>query len=262
MLYDVDGHVRDSLGLYAMGALSESQASEVEAHLSQCELCQNDGSELQEIAVAFALISAEEAEDIVASSANDGRRYERTMPAPARPSGREQPHSRRPSTGVRPGSDRPAATARSPRRWRRSLQNVMVHTRVLVAAGLFALVVGFTVGLALKGFGEAPAEAAAAYADDQATGVTLSVNAFGRDAQTSIRAMVDGLPAGHTYRLFVVTADGMSHLVEQWVSTAGERTIERDVAVPIGSLEYFAVVDIEGRPVLLARVNFGPASTG
>ncbi len=255
MLHDVDGHVRESLGLYLMGALLEEQCLEIEAHLDHCEPCRREARELREVTFALALISAEEAEILTAPAVNDGwRRGKRTF-MPSRTS------RSRPASGARPARERPIS-ARAERR-RLTLRSAMAHARMFAAAALVALVLGFTAGLVLKSADAgAPTATAAAFGDDQATGASLSVSALGGDDKVSVGATVDGLTPGQTYRLFLVTSDGKAHLVQQWVNSDGPHTVApTEIGVPISTLAYFTVVDAGGQPVMLAWVKPRPTAS-
>jgi hypothetical protein len=256
-VYDVDGHVRQSLSLYVMGALLDDNADEVEAHLDQCQTCRNELRGLQNVTFALALVSAEEAEELArvtlmedelagedpdrpAGLSDSGGPARPAAPRPARPANR------------RPGGSRPGLRSR-----------LGGHARTVVLAAAFALVIGFAAGVYLKVTNSTPPIAtAAAYADDQVSGVSLSANASGRADKVSIHASISGLAPGVSYYLFVVTTDGAAHQVRQWSSEDGSQTIDQDVNVGIDSLAYFTVVKADGTVVMLAWCRPAPTPTG
>jgi hypothetical protein len=53
--YDMDGHVRLSLGLYAMGALSDESRAQVDSHIECCTICRDVLQELQDVVLMLAL---------------------------------------------------------------------------------------------------------------------------------------------------------------------------------------------------------------
>ncbi len=53
--HDDDGHIRTSLGLYAMGALGEDQCVEIDAHIEDCAVCREELRSLQEVVTALAV---------------------------------------------------------------------------------------------------------------------------------------------------------------------------------------------------------------
>lgn len=257
-VFDVDGHVRQALALYVMDALSEDLCAEIDSHIDRCEVCRIELRELHKITLALALVSAEEAEELIGEAAVTdsswrGRSLTTVGPQPPRTA---EPRDRSAPPRLRPATARPG-------RWRRRRQLILWHARAAVAAAVFAMIIGFSVGMLLKAFNSgAPIATAAAQADDQNTGVSLSASASGHGNGVSIHATVDGLEPRKAYHLFVVTGDGVAHLVQQWSSPDGAQVIDQEIAVPIGLLAYFTVVEADGRVVMLAWCRRGPAPAG
>jgi anti-sigma-K factor RskA len=240
-VYESDRHVRQSLALFVMGALREDMCEEVDAHIDRCDVCRIELRELHEMTFALALVSASDLEELAAAPSDAQPVH---VAAAAEPRSRPEP-----------------AVGRPVRRRLGVRALLAAHTRSVALAAVFALVIGFTAGLFLRASGT-PVATAAAYADNQATGVSLSVSATGRDGKVSIHASVDGLRPGETYNMFVVTADGVAYFVRQWSSPDGSQVIDQEVGVPVDSLAYFTVAEAAGRVVMLAWCQPGPASTG
>jgi anti-sigma factor RsiW len=62
---DDDGHVRDMLGLYLLGALSRTEEAEVERHLSQCEKCLREYDEHGDVPQHLNLLSEQEVASLI-----------------------------------------------------------------------------------------------------------------------------------------------------------------------------------------------------
>ena len=243
-VFDVDGHVRESLGLYVLGDLQGELADEVETHLAGCGTCRLELRDLQGVTIALAFLSAEEAEELTGIGPADGVRESAPQPGP---------ESR---VGDRV---RPSRLGAAVRRLRPSaLRGLGLTPARLAAAAAAAAVVsigiGFAVGIAVRG-GEGDPNAvpvAAASANDRLTGVSMSVNAYEHDGKVSINASIQGLQPNQTYFLFVVTKDGTAHLVRQWSTANGAETFDADVDATVSALAYFTVVRADGTVVMLA----------
>jgi hypothetical protein len=230
------------------------------------------------VTFALALLSADEAEELAGTPAATHQDLDDLVPV-----GAALPHARvaaEPTTGVtRPDKQvkRRADAAEGGRielgrqpaagdrlwPWARLRHALLVHARLVALAAVFALLIGFSAGVYLRAVGSGPSVAtAAAYGDDQLTGVSLTVTASGRDDRVTLHATVEGLRPNETYYLFVVTASGVAYLVKQWASADGAQNIDQDVAVAIGSLAYFTVVDAAGKVVMLAWCQPGPERQG
>ena len=228
--YDADGHVKLSLGLYALGALREDHCVDVAEHLVGCSACRAELRELQEATFALALLSAEDVRELAGMAPVEGG-HPAGRP---RPSARRQPH----------------------RAWRMAAG----HARVAVLAAVFAMVISIGAGVYLRASDTAAAPPATtlAAADDSATGVSLSVKVYGQGDSAWVHATVGGLRPDETYRLSVLTVNGAAHLVRRWAGPDGAQTIVADVAVPAASMSYFRMTEQDGTVVMLAWCQPGP----
>ena len=212
-IFDVDGHLREALGEYALGCLPTEAGRRVEAHLDYCGRCRHELDDLFLAITAVGLLDEAEVRRIIDEV--------EPLPAIASVTGRRRP--------------------------------VVSYLRIAAAAAVLAFLGGLVGGLAQRdGSSEPMVAMAAAQADDALTGVSLAVNASARGDRISLSATVDGLRPDTGYTAFVVSHDGVAHPVRHWSSADGSATFVQEVAIPIGTLAYFSVVADDGRVVLLA----------
>jgi anti-sigma factor RsiW len=66
---EADPHLRDSLGLYLLGALAGDEREAVERHLACCVPCCAEASELGAVVDALALLSKDDVQELLVESA-------------------------------------------------------------------------------------------------------------------------------------------------------------------------------------------------
>lgn len=65
---EADPHVRESLGLYLLGALDGEERDAIERHLAGCPACCDEADELGTVADALALLPAPDVGQLIAES--------------------------------------------------------------------------------------------------------------------------------------------------------------------------------------------------
>lgn len=227
--------IRMSLGLLALGALSDGERSVVRHHLAECPACLARSAEFAQVIGALSMVTEEDARAIV----NEFGAFV--------PGG--------PASGARRRPRRPSAA--------------------LVGAGgllmAVALAVGLLIGAQLQTGVPAPPAAVSmsVTGDDIRTGVSLSVFVTGRGEGVSLNATVAGLPNGLKYQLYAVTGEGRTYVVGRWVSSSQVQTVTADLPVPASALAFFTVTRQDGAPVVSAQIlhtgqsmQTGPSSPG
>jgi hypothetical protein len=242
---DVSAHIRDSLGLYLLGALHDDERTAVERHLAVCQRCCVEADEFGVAVDALAMLPQRDVYELMAEP----------EPADARPASAapDPVPVRRPAPG-------PGGLLRRLRDGRtRALVSLAVPAVVLILA------VGMVLGLALGRTSGmvAPAEitlAATASAADGTSGVSLSV-LFSGDAQgATVRATVVGLHEGERYQLYAVASDGRTRVVCHWLGSKGAQDVGGTVELPARTLSFFTVTKVDGTTIVSAYVSRSPSS--
>ncbi len=248
-------HIRESLGLYVLGALADDESDRVEQHLLGCPVCQRELDDLSEASAALTVLTAEDRRAIV-------EQFGPSAPGP----GPVRPSAQRTEPGTRTDSRRPGDARRSGRRSGLPVRLRRRRTRLLLSiGGLAALVVlsiGVVLGSALVGSnGTGPTGITlAATAADRVSGASLSVSVTGDHGGVTIRATVTGLVEGSRYELYAVDSDGKTWVVSTWIGSSGVRELTGSLPVPVSRLSFFTVVQGEGTTVVSAYLH-GPSGT-
>jgi anti-sigma factor RsiW len=168
-----DGHVREELGLYVLGALNDEDTAIVEAHLASCDACWAD---YDHISAVPAMLAALTEADVRGLLEEDG------SPGPAR------------------------------------------------------------TGHAGRGY---------SISSDSGRGISASVAVTGHDDAADVALTVRGLALGARYYLSLVTSDGRTVVVGEWLAEGTEHTVAGTVAVSADDISFFAVTG-EDRSVILS----------
>jgi hypothetical protein len=254
-----DEHVRDVLGLYVLGALENDARDRVELHLAQCPGCCLEADELGTVLELLTVTDPQDIRDVIAEFGIPAAQQRPETIAPARqPAPRPGIPSTRVRTDAAPGHNetrRPSSRrAAQPRRLgdRRS--------RTLLALGAITAVllvsIGITLGVAFTGTGAGgPTEirlAATASAADSHSGASLTVYISGDQHKVTVRATVSGLANGSRYRLYAVTTDAHTLMVDEWLGTSTVQDRAGTLIVAASSLAFFSVTNSDGAAVVSA----------
>ena len=96
---------------------------------------------------------------------------------------------------------------------------------------------------------------ATASAEDDTSGASLSVYVSGDQHLVTVRATVSGLHDGGRYRLYAVTSDGRTWVVDEWLGSTGAQNLSGTVSVPVNTLAFFTVTEVDGGTVVSAYLN-------
>jgi anti-sigma factor RsiW len=262
-----DEHVREALGLYLLGALEDDARERVELHLAHCPGCCTEADELGTVVELLAPIDPQDIRDVIAEFGIPAgeRPPEATVPAqqPAPRVGIPRTAARAgraPGDGMRrPGSSREALTRRLRDRRSRALLALGALTAVLL------VFVGMALGVAVSGTGGGgPTDirlAATASAEDSHSGASLTVYISGDQHRVTVRATVSGLLIGTRYRLYAVTSDGRTWVVDEWLGSSGVQDRSGALAVAANSLVFFSVTNSGGATVVSAFLNRPSSAT-
>ncbi len=261
-----DGHVREELGLYVLGGLNDEETAIVDAHLAWCDACWADYDYISAVPGMLAtltdadvrsLLEAEAAQEPVPSTG----RARPGHSVPHRRSARRHPRRslREPSDSSMVGEVGPASTP-SPVRarpgrppGRPAIRSFTGRAKSWVIAAAVALAAGAGVGLVLREPGtvdRAPAYFAAS-ASDTSKGVSASVAVTGHGDDSDVVLTVRGLAVGARYYLSLVTSDGRTVVVGEWLAEGPEHTVAGKVAVSAADISFFAVTGAD-RSVILS----------
>jgi anti-sigma factor RsiW len=210
--------LRESLGSYVLGHLSDEEAGEVRAHLTGCPTCQ-----------------AELAEILPAATALSGA--PRPLPAPATPP-------------VDLG-DRIEARIRSEERRQRSRSTRRTMAlSALSAAAAAAIVVA---GIELTRSDSAPDIPLEAVDVVETGPVQASANLVDHTWGVEVKLTASGLQPGERYDVTVLGEDGTAFDAGAFVGTDGEVRCNLNAAVLRDRAAAFLVLDQEGAEVLRAE---------
>ncbi len=268
------GHVREELGLYVLGALNDEETAIVDAHLSWCDACWADYDYISAVPGMLATLTDADVRgllDAEAAQAPAPSSRRRVRPGHALSRRRsDRRHSRRslrePSDSstvgaVRPGSTPPTPAGVSPGAppGRRVARGFTRRARSWVIAAAVALAIGVGVGVLQRESG--PVDRAPAYfaasASDTSNGVSASVAVTGRDDGSDVVLTVRGLTVGARYYLSLVTRDGRTVVVGEWIAVAPEHTVAGKVAVSAAEISFFAVTGADRSVILSVPLRNG-----
>lgn len=249
-----DSFARESLGLYALGALTDDEHEHVARHVETCPVCRAEVAELDDLMPMLELLAEDgAADDLIAryglpdddatpAAAVQAETASQT-PGPQTPAARgpviREPVTRGPATR-RPGSRGPAV-----RRGRGRLIAGAAAAVLLVVAGAGGLVWV----LLPRDDAIAPAGISAS-AVDETSGGSLSVTVADTAAGSTVRGTVSGLAAGPRYRLIAVTTGGDTHVAAEWAGAGAVQAVSGAVPVPSAEITFFAVITPDGTPVV------------
>ncbi|HEY3956877.1 MAG TPA: zf-HC2 domain-containing protein [Streptosporangiaceae bacterium] len=196
-------HVRQSLGVYVLGAIDPAERAQVDAHLASCPDCREELAGLAGLPALLGHVPVAEAARI--SGIDDDERLApgQGTPVPDGAGGTLTPLLAR------------MAHRRKVSRWRNLAAAAAV---VVVAAGAAIGAVGLT------GSGSAPPAGEAGHwervqATDPATLAHVAVRYEGEAWGTVMDASVTGIPAGTTCQLWVLGRDGHKWAAGGWTVT-------------------------------------------
>jgi anti-sigma factor RsiW len=252
-----DPHLRESLGLYLLGALSGEEREAVERHLAGCLPCCVEANELGAAVDALALLPQRDVHELIAECGID--ESDAAVPARVGPVVSRGARTGRTARLRRAALRRSVGEPHAPvKRWAGSRRRAWTIGACVLAVVLTAgVALGFALASGSDG-GRQPAGitlAATATAADRASGATLSVFVTGDERHTDIRAVVSGLQDGQSYQLFVVTSRGRTIVVSQWPGSNRVREITGWVQAPADTLVFFTVATLGGSPVVSAYLS-------
>jgi hypothetical protein len=256
-----DGHVREELGLYVLGALNDEETAVVEAHLAWCDDCWADYDYISAVPAVLATLTDADVRGLLEAEGS---------PEPARATGHirhgysishrrsgrgqsRRPMRDRPDPSPAGAGDRASRAVPAQVGPGRRSRSSSRRGKLLVVAAAVALAAGAGLGLALRSPGpvdQAPAHFAAS-ASDSGKGVSASVAVTGHDDSSDIVLTVRGLALGARYYLSLVTRDGRTVVVGEWLAEGTEHTVAGTVTVSAGDISFFAVTG-EDRSVILS----------
>jgi len=243
-------HVRQSLGVYVLGAIDPAERAEVDAHLAGCPDCRAELAGLAGLPALLGRVPASEAARIAGFavghlSGQESNENERLAP------GQDVPQAGDPA-------GHPADTL-SPLLARMAQRRRVSRWRNLAAAAAVVIVAaGAAIGAVSAG-GSPPAKSpvgvavhwARVQATDPATRAHLVVRYAGMSWGTKLDASVIGIPAGTTCEFWVLGAHGHKWQAGGWTVTSMYRqsSYPGSSPVPAGAVRGFEIT--AGRTVLV-----------
>lgn len=220
MMSDPQGHVRQLLGAFALGQVSESEAAAVEAHLEGCEACRREAAELAGVASLLPLADPDRMD---------------VLP--------------KPPTDL---LDRVFARIREERELERRRARRKTASRL--GLGLAAAIVA--VVLVAAPFG--PQGEVVALASER-TGVTGQVTLHDRDTSQEVELEVEGLPVGETFGLWIQDRrTGERIACGTFVATPGRLHISLYSTVARDRAESVGVSTLDGTDLMQAALPAAP----
>jgi len=215
--------MREQLGAYALGALEPRERSEVEAHLRDCPVCQEELSRLAALPGLLARLSPDEAADPAPAPADIGERALAALSARRR------------------------ARRRRRQRWGAGLA-------VAGAAAVTALVLLVTGGTG--GGGGVPLRIEPVAAD--AGAVAGTAWAEGREWGTAIGVDLRRLPDRPAYALTAIARDGHREVAATWAATeGGTAEVEGSCAIRPADMAGYEVTAGDGEVLVRLAVSGG-----
>jgi anti-sigma factor RsiW len=220
-------HVRQSLGVYVVGAIDPAERAMVDRHLAGCPDCREELAGLAGLPALLGRVPLEEAAQIA------GFPSERTGP------------------GHRPDVSPPGAETLTPLLARVAQRRRVSRWRNLAAAAAVALIAAGSaagaVQLAQPPSGHPPVGTVVhwdrAHATTPGTNVTADVRYRGQPWGTQLVAQVSGVKPGTTCQLWVMGAHGQKWLAGSWTVAGGWQndSYSESVATPVSAVHGFQV---------------------
>ena len=219
--------IRQSLGVYVLGAIDPAERVQVESHLAGCPACREELAGLAGLPALLDLVPASEAEQILGS----GSASERITPD-------DDSASELPSLLLAR-----MARQRRVRTWR----------GVAAAAAAVVAVAAGTAGVVVAEH-TPPRPAAIDWETAQATtsGVSLEVRYAGASRGTRLDARVSGIPEGTTCQFWVTGAGGSRWAAGRWTVNQSDwdAWFPESAAVPLSAVRGFQLT--EGGRILVS----------
>jgi anti-sigma factor RsiW len=224
-------HVRQSLGVYVVGAIDPAERSVVDNHLTSCPDCREELAGLAGLPALLGRVPFEEAERITGSDS------ERAMAG-------EHPDAGPPEAEVLTPLLARVAHRRRVSRWR-NLASVAAVALVAAGAAIGA------VGIARSSGGAPALHWDHAQATSAVTHDHMEVSYAGMPGGTQLDVKVSGIPVGTTCELWVVGKDGQRRPAGSWTVTGDWQAApyRASSAVPFSSVRGFQL--ISGHAVLV-----------
>ena len=230
-------HVRQSLGVYVVGAIDPAERTIVDLHLAGCPECREELAGLAGLPALLGRVPFDEAAQIAnfAERTNPGLRPD---PEPA--------HNETLTPLLAKAAQRRRAS-----RWRNLAAAAAV---VLVAAGSAAGAVQLAQAPAGHPGTVATAHWDSARATTPGTNVTADVRYRGQPWGTELVAKVSGIKPGTTCQFWVLGAHGQRWLAGSWTvaSTWADESYTETVAAPASTVRAFQVTTA-GRTLVTVR---------
>ena len=233
-------HVRQSLGVYVVGAIDPAERSMVDKHLAGCPDCREELAGLAGLPALLGRVPFDEAAQIA------GFPPERTGP------------------GTSPDASPAAGEILTPLLARVAQRRRVSRWRNLAAAAAVVLVAG---GSALGGAqlaqspsGGSPAIVAAhwdkARATAPGTNVTADIKYRGQPWGTQLVAQVSGIKPGTTCQFWVIGAHGQRSLAGSWTVASGwqNESYTESVATPVSAVHGFQIT-AGGHPLVTVNAD-------
>ena len=224
-------HVRQSLGVYVVGAIDPAERAQVDLHLAGCLDCREELAGLAGLPALLGRVPFSEAEQIAGfPSLKTGFSSERAGPDPYQDAN--------PADGeiLIPLLSR-VTQRRRVSRWRN-----------LAAAAAVALIAAGTAAGVMSATGGSPGGAPATYAWESArattsAGVTADVKYAPAPWGTRLDAQVSGIPVGTTCQFWVIGAHGQRYRAGSWTIAGNWRgtSYSESVSAPASAVHAFQI---------------------
>lgn len=215
MTADEHRALRDMLGALALGQLSPADEGGLRSHLAGCASCRDELASLRPVVRQLELLAPAALQSPVRPPADLAHRVTRAV-----------------------------ATARAGERraW---------YTRIALVAGAAAVAAAVVSALVVRGLQPDAAPLEPVPVAVAAAGVTASADLVAHTWGTEIKLTATGLEAGATYRVAIVTADGIERSAGEFVGTGARPMLcNLNSGVLRPDAAGFIVVDDSGREVL------------
>jgi putative zinc finger protein len=246
-------NIREMLGLYVLDALQRPDLDVLQAHLPTCAECTAEYDYLCEVPGFLEMLTDQDLLDLVGevdlrSAEEEADDWHLSSPA-------RSDHASR-----RPASRRPTGRAPNARPARGRTRGGM---RVLLAVAAVALGAGVALGSMLH---PAPAPTTIstfmAAATDTSTGVSASVQVVGHGSGFRVQMTAHGLTAGVSYQLYVVTLDGRTQIIAEFIGAGGTQVVPAHASAATDQIGFFTVAQVGGAAVVsVPFAQSAPTST-
>ena len=216
---------RDSLGIYALGAIDPAERAEADAHLATCPDCQEELAGLAGLAALLGEVSPGDAFRV----AGPGSDPERLLPASH-------------ATGDPAAGDTLTPLLRAMARRRR----VNRRRSLTAAAAALVIVAGSAIGV-IQASGSRSGPVATHWETVAATNPDTHVSAYvkyaGTSSGTGLEVSVEGIPAGTTCEFWVLGPHGQRWQAGSWTVPRGSRSpwYQAISAAPVGAMRSFQI---------------------